>query len=105
MDISSPVEIKSPIRRPLQKPLGKSPMTEDLKEIITKSIGHNRISLIGSSSSSSPPSSSSHSTLNGFECSLKTHWYEQTVVKVARSSRGLRGRRRRWGGEFGTFYA
>jgi len=27
------------------------------------------------------------------------------VVKVARSSRRLMGRRRRWCGEFGTFYA
>ena len=27
------------------------------------------------------------------------------AVKVARSSRGLMGRRRRWGEEFGTFYA
>jgi len=31
-------------------------------------------------------------------------WFE-AVVRVARSSRGFMGRRRRWGGEFGAFYA
>jgi len=34
-----------------------------------------------------------------------SHILYVAVVKVARSSRGLMGRRRRRGGEFGTFYA
>ena len=35
----------------------------------------------------------------------QTTQHLQTVVKVARSSRRLRGRRRRWGEEFGAFCA
>ena len=32
-------------------------------------------------------------------------YVHSSVVTVVRSSRGLMGRRRRWGGEIGTFYA